>query len=43
MSEIHDVSRATDGLAKEIYLGLVFAQLQVLLCSTQLVNSLVIV
>lgn len=30
MAEIHDFSRAADGLAKEIYLGLVFAQLQVL-------------
>ncbi|XP_031573826.1 inositol polyphosphate-4-phosphatase type I A-like [Actinia tenebrosa] len=28
MGEIHDFSRAADGLAKEIYLGLVFAQLQ---------------
>ena len=29
MSEVHDISRAVDGLGKEIYLGLIFIQLQV--------------
>lgn len=29
LSEIHDFSRAVDGLVKEIYLGMIFLQLQV--------------
>lgn len=33
MSEIHDFSRAVDGLVKEIYLGMIFLQLQVCLCN----------
>ena len=31
LSETHDFSRAVDGLVKEIYLGMVFLQLQVCL------------
>ena len=29
LSEVHDFSRAVDGLVKEIYLGMIFLQLQV--------------
>ena len=29
LPEIHDFSRAVDGLVKEIYLGIIFLQLQV--------------
>ena len=32
LSEIHDFSRAVDGLVKEIYLGMIFLQLQVTVC-----------
>ena len=31
LSETHDFSRAVDGLVKEIYLGMIFLQLQVCL------------
>ena len=31
LSETHDFSRAVDGLVKEIYLGMIFLQLQVFL------------
>ena len=30
LSETHDFSRAVDGLVKEIYLGMIFLQLQVI-------------
>ena len=32
LSEIHDFSRAVDGLVKEIYLGMIFLSLQVITC-----------
>ena len=42
LSEIHDFSRAVDGLVKEIYLGMIFLQLQVE-CLSQIVYKSLIV